>query len=179
MLNEGYEVIGIARNEGNLINYQHLFPEVKIISGDINDEWNIRKAMKGVEGVFHLAAYKHVGMAEKEPLQCIKSNVLGSIQVIKASIREKPRFVIGISTDKAAHVSGVYGATKFLMEKLFLEAESINTHTQYRIVRFGNILCSTGSVICNWKNDILAGNQIEITDPEATRFFLRLMMLST
>lgn len=161
----------VSRNEGKLIELKEKFPDIEIITGDIADEWTVKKAMQGIDEVYHLAAYKHVGLAEKDSMQCINSNIIGSLNILKESFITKPKFIIGISTDKAAQVSGVYGATKLLMEALFREAETINKDTKYRIVRYGNVLYSTGSVLCKWKEKILKGEDITLTDPEATRFF--------
>lgn len=161
----------VSRNEGKLIELKEKFPDIEIMTGDIADEWTVKKAMQGIDEVYHLAAYKYVGLAEKDTMQCINSNIIGSMNILKESFITKPKFIIGISTDKAAQISGVYGATKFLMEALFKEAESINKDTKYRIVRYGNVLYSTGSVLCKWKDKILKGEEIILTDPEATRFF--------
>ena len=80
-------------------------------------------------------------------------------------------FIISISTDKAAQVTGVYGATKFLMERLSKQYEKLNLDCQYRIARYGNVLYSTGSVLCKWKDLISQGKEVIVTEPEATRFF--------
>ena len=80
-------------------------------------------------------------------------------------------FVLGISTDKAAQVKGVYGASKMLMERLFAQYEAMNPDTKYRLVRYGNVLYSTGSVLCKWKDLLEQGKQVTVTDLDATRFF--------
>ncbi len=165
------KVRAVARNEGNLIELKNKHSYVEILTGDIADEWTAKKAMEGVDEVYHLAAYKHVGMAEKDSFQCINSNIVGSLNILRESLITRPKFVLGISTDKAAQVSGVYGATKLLMESVFAEAERINSDTKYRIVRYGNVLYSTGSVLCRWREQMKKGEGITITDPNATRFF--------
>lgn len=167
---QGHEVVVVARNEGNLIALTEEYP-VEIIPGDISDRFVLDVAMKGVDGVFHLAAFKHVGLAETNSRECIKSNVEGSLAILEASMEYKPEFVVGVSTDKAAKVNGVYGATKLLMEALFKEYEKANPFTKYRVVRYGNVLYSTGSVLCKWKERLQKGQEIIITDPEATRFY--------
>lgn len=161
----------VGRNEGLLGKMKDKFPDIEVVTGDISDECVARKSMDGVKEVYHLAAYKHVGMAEENPMQCVKSNIIGSMNILKISYEIKPNFVVGISTDKAAQVSGVYGATKMLMESLFKEAERTNKDTNYRIVRYGNVLYSTGSVLCKWKERMMRGEDVIITDPNATRFF--------
>ena len=128
--------------------------------------------MQGIDGVFHLAASKHVGMAEIQVRECVKTNVIGSMNLLEESLRTNPEFLISISTDKAAQVSGVYGATKMLMERLHGQFEKINKNTKYRVVRYGNVLYSTGSVTCKWKDLLENNKEVIITDGDATRFFL-------
>ena len=164
-------VVTVARNEGKLVSLKEKFPSLITITGDVADRWTARKAMEAVSQVYHLAAFKHVGMAEEDVFQCINSNVVGTINILAESYRVKPDFVVGISTDKAAQVSGVYGATKLLMERLFQEAERMNHETNYRIVRYGNVLYSTGSVLCKWREKLSQGKDIIVTEPSATRFF--------
>lgn len=165
------ELTVVARNEGKLIELKQEYPNIKIITGDIADQYIAEKAIKGQDGVYHLAAFKHIGLAEVQARECILSNVVGTLNVLAASKKYKSKFVLGISTDKAVQVSGVYGATKLLMERLFQDYERANPATKYRIVRYGNILYSTGSVLCIWKDKILKGEPLIVTDPEATRFY--------
>ena len=111
-------------------------------------------------------------MAEQNAIQCISTNVDGSFNVCDTSMDyESIEFVIGISTDKAAQITGVYGATKRLMEKIFEESENSDIDTKYRIVRYGNVLYSTGSVLCKWKKLLEEGKDISVTNPESTRFY--------
>lgn len=165
-------VVILSRNQGKLINLKQEFPSIEIVSGDVSDICDVNQAMQEVDGVFHLAASKHVGLAETLVRECVKSNTIGSMNILEASLTHKPDFVIGISTDKAAQVSGIYGASKLLMEGLFRQfQDDIETDTQYRIVRYGNVLYSTGSVLCKWLELIKQGKEIVVTDLEATRFF--------
>tara|TARA_A100001515_G_scaffold128125_1_gene114162 strand:+ start:503 stop:1369 length:867 start_codon:yes stop_codon:yes gene_type:complete len=169
---EGYEnVTAFSRNEGKLIELKQQYPFLEIVPGDISDKFEVYQAMKGKHYVFHLAAFKHVGLAEKYSRECIKSNLVGSLNILECSVELKPNFIITTSTDKAAKVNGVYGATKFLVEELFSQFELSNKQTKYRVVRYGNVLYSTGSVLCKWKELILENKPLIITDPEATRFF--------
>ena len=151
LLLDGARVRVISRDEGKLIDLKQQCPEIEILNGDISDKFEVRQAMKGVDGVFHLAASKHVGLAEITVRETIKSNTLGSMNILEQSLEENLEFVIGISTDKAAQVAGVYGASKLLMERLFTQFERLNPSCDYRIVRYGNVLYSTGSVLCKWK----------------------------
>ena len=171
ILEAGGRVRAIARDEGKLIDLQQQHPEIEILTGDISDPFEIKQAMKEITGVFHLAASKHVGIAEKQVRECIKSNTLGSLYILEESLITKPEFILGVSTDKAAKIAGVYGATKLLMERLFGQFEALNESTEYRIVRYGNVLYSTGSVLCKWKNLLEQGKEVIVTDGEATRFF--------
>lgn len=169
--NFGGRVRAFSRNEGKLINLKQKHPEIEIFTGDVSDKFEMKQAMMGVDAVFHLAASKHVGLAETYSRECTKTNIIGSLNILENSLEQELDFVIGVSTDKAAQVSGVYGATKLLMERLFLQFQNINPSVEYRIVRYGNVLYSTGSVLCKWKELLEEGKQVIITDPEATRFF--------
>jgi UDP-N-acetylglucosamine 4,6-dehydratase/UDP-glucose 4-epimerase len=162
----------ISRDEGKLIELKEKFPAVDIHTGDISDLFEVRQAMKDVVGVFHLAASKHVGLAEKFVRENIKTNVIGSMNILENSLDHPTlKFVLSVSTDKAAQVAGVYGATKFLMERAIKQYEELNPAVKYRTVRYGNVLYSTGSVLCKWKDLISRGKDVIVTAPEATRFF--------
>jgi UDP-N-acetylglucosamine 4,6-dehydratase/UDP-glucose 4-epimerase len=161
----------VARNEGQLVKIKEKYPHIEVVTGDISDEFIAEKACQDVDGIFHLAAFKHIGLAEENVRTCVDSNVVGTINILKHSIWNHLDFIIGISTDKAAQVSGVYGATKMLMERLFQEYEKVVPDTEYRIVRYGNALYSTGSVLCKWKEKLEKGGELIITDPDSTRFY--------
>lgn len=162
----------VARNEGKLIALREKFPNINIIPGDISDSWTVASAfLNKPDGVFLLSAIKGVDTAEKFPYETCKTNVYGVINVIENSFKTKPKFVIFTSTDKTSRVSGVYGATKLLGERLFREAESMNPDTNYRVVKYGNVLYSTGSVLCKWRDKMQNGEGVQITDPNMTRFF--------
>jgi UDP-N-acetylglucosamine 4,6-dehydratase/UDP-glucose 4-epimerase len=171
IIDNGGDVRVIARDEGKLITLRESFPSVEIYTGDISDSFEVKQAMKGINGVFHLAASKHVGLAETFVRENVKTNTLGSLYILEESLHMDLDFVLGISTDKAAQVSGVYGATKLLMERLFTQYEKLNSNCKYRIVRYGNVLYSTGSVLCKWKELIQQGKAVIVTAPDATRFF--------
>ena len=171
ILKQGGKVRVLSRDEGKLVDLKQQHSNIEILTGDISDKFEVKQAMHGVDGVFHLAASKHVGIAEIQVRECIKTNTLGSMNILEESLVTNPEFVLSISTDKAAQVAGVYGATKLLMERLHSQFEAINSGTQYRIVRYGNVLYSTGSVLCKWKDLIKEGNEVIITDGDATRFF--------
>ena len=173
ILQQGGEVVTVSRNEGKLIELKSKYKNSKleIHTGDICDEFTLPRLMRDITGVFHLAAFKHVGLAETQGRECIKSNVIGSMNVLEQAVKNDVEFVIGISTDKAAQVSGTYGASKYLMERMFTQFEQDFPNTKFRIVRYGNVLYSTGSVLCIWKEKLQNAEEIIITDPAATRYF--------
>ena len=171
ILSRGGKVRAFARDEGKLISLKMQFPEVDIYTGDVSDPFEVQQAMDGVDGVFHLAASKFVDLSEKFVRETIKTNTIGSLNIYEQSLVQPLDFIISISTDKAAQVSGVYGATKMLMERLSMQYEKMNPQCKYRVVRYGNVLYSTGSVLCKWRDLIEEGKEVIITDPEATRFF--------
>ena len=172
ILEQGGEVITVSRNEGKLIELKSKYKNSKleIHTGDICDGFTIPRLMRGITGVFHLAAFKHVGLAETQGRECIKSNVIGSMNVLEEAVKNDVEFVIGISTDKAAQVTGTYGASKYLMERMFTQFEQDYPQTKFRIVRYGNVLYSTGSVLCIWKDKLQNGEEIIVTDPSHFHF---------
>jgi len=165
------DIVVLSRDEENLVILKDKFPTVKIIVGDISNINNCDKACNGVNGIYHLAAFKHVGLAETNVAECVNSNVIGSLNLLECTLKHKIGFIIGISTDKAVNAKGVYGITKLLMERLFQDYERLNPNTKYRLVRYGNVLYSTGSVLCKWKDKLIRGEKILVTDMNSTRFY--------
>jgi FlaA1/EpsC-like NDP-sugar epimerase len=165
------DIVTVARNEGGLVKLKERFPTVEIIVGDIADRWVVQKAMSCANDVYLLSAMKHVGLAETDVNTCAKTNIIGTMNVIEESIITVPDILMFISSDKAAQSTGVYGCTKKIGEKLMKEAEGINRYTKYRVIRYGNVWGSTGSISTKWKPKMLAGEEVIITDPEASRFF--------
>lgn len=165
------DLVVLARNEGNLIELKEEFPSINIIPGDVADLSIVQKACYGVDGIFHLAAFKYVGLAEANPYQCSKSNVIGTMNLLNESQKIENGFFVFISTDKASRVSGVYSASKAKGEILVKEAALKNPSTKYTSIRFGNVWGSTGSVAVKWEKAMRGGREVYITDPDATRFF--------
>jgi len=163
------KVLVLSHTEEKLKRLQEKYKEVEILVSDIRDKKLVKKAMKEVRGVFHLATLAQ-GMQSGKSIESINTNILGSINVLVESLEKD--FVLGVSSDKVVQVSGNYGATKFLMEKLFTEFEEINPNTKYRVVRLGNVIYTVGSVLEKWKNRIENNEEIIITEPNATRFFI-------
>ncbi len=171
LLQKDNDIVALSRDEGKLIALKEKYPSIKIVIGDVSEKSVIKEAMQDIEGVFHLAAQKHVGLSEEYVSQTIASNVLGSVNLLQESCVVKPKFVIATSTDKASNPKGVYGATKLLMEKLFKQTEKINPDTEYRVVRYGNVMGSTGSFVTKWKPLMEQGKEVILTEPKATRFY--------
>jgi len=165
------QILAVARNEGNLILLKEKYPNIEIMTGDIADPWIVKKAMKDADEVYLLSAMKHVGLAEIDVQSCIKTNVIGTMNIISESLTTNPRVLMFVSTDKAAQPMGVYGCTKKISERLIAEAERMNPDTKYRVVRYGNVWGSTGSISTKWEPKMRKGEEVIITDPEASRFF--------
>jgi len=169
ILEMGGKVLVLSRTEEKLKKLQEKYNEIEILVSDILDKEVIKEAMKGVRGVFHLTALAQ-GMQSGKAIESINTNILGSMNVLVESLDVD--FVIGVSSDKVVQVSGNYGATKFLMERLFTEFEEINPETKYRVVRLGNVIYSVDSVLEKWKSRIKNNEEVIITEPTATRFFM-------
>ncbi len=145
--------------------------------GDVRDLNRLEKAMDGVDYAIHAAALKHVPIAEYNPMECIKTNVMGAENVINASIKNHVKKVIALSTDKAANPINLYGATKLASDKLFVAANNIrgSQDTFFSVVRYGNVVGSRGSVIPFFQKLVKEGKkEIPITDPHMTRFWITL-----
>ena len=147
---------------------------LNIIIGDIRDKERLSFAFRDVDMVFHAAAMKHVSISEYNPFEVIKTNIVGSQNVIDAAIEQKVKKVVAISTDKAVNPSGVLGTSKLMMEKLFINANNYIKTDEHKFccVRFGNILWSRGSVLPSWQQQAKTQNKIRLTDKEMTRFFM-------
>ena len=142
--------------------------KLEFILGDIRDSEALTKALKNVHVVFHTAALKHVPATESNPRECIKTNITGTINLIDGCIAQQVETVIALSTDKAASPESVYGASKLISDKLFIDANKYKT-TKFSVVRFGNILGSRGSVLPLFMAQKNNGT-LTITHPEMTRF---------
>ena len=139
--------------------------------GDIRDFDRLKRALKGIDYVIHTAAMKHVPIAEYNPMECVKTNVLGAENLINASLETDVQRVIALSTDKAAAPINLYGATKLCSDKLFIAANNIRGRDSinFSVVRYGNVMGSNGSVIPFFIRKKKEG-VLPITDPQMTRF---------
>lgn len=140
--------------------------------GDIRDRERVRRAMRGVDIVFHAAALKHVPFCEYNPFEAVNTNVIGTKNLVDAAISENIERFIGISTDKAVNPINTMGATKLLSEKIITNAPVGVSKTIFCCVRFGNVLNSNGSVIPIFKKQIKEGGPVTITSDKMTRFFM-------
>jgi UDP-N-acetylglucosamine 4,6-dehydratase/5-epimerase len=177
LLDEKVEVVRIfSRNENKQVTMESEFNDDKLrfLLGDIRDLPRLERALEDIDIVFHAAALKHVPVIEYNPFEAIKTNVIGSSNVIEACLHENVEIAVGVGTDKAVSPLNTYGATKLLMEKLFVTAGNYldkNRHkTKFLALRYGNVLGSSGSVIPKFIEQIKAGKKISVTDPRMTRF---------
>ena len=156
--------------------YPAMADKVKFYIGDVRDMQSVKNAMHGVEYIFHAAALKQVPSCEFFPIEAVKTNVLGTENVLTAAIEEGVKCVICLSTDKAAYPVNAMGTSKAMMEKVVVaKARTVSPKkTKICCTRYGNVLCSRGSVVPLWIDQIKAGKPITITDPQMTRFVMSL-----
>lgn len=160
--------------------FQAKMPEVaekiKFYIGDVRDIASVRNAMHGVDYIFHAAALKQVPSCEFFPIEAVKTNVLGTENVLTAAIEAGVKNIVCLSTDKAAYPVNAMGTSKAMMEKVIVAKSRTVSPEKTKIccTRYGNVMCSRGSVIPLWIDQIRAGNPITITDPTMTRFIMSL-----
>lgn len=147
---------------------------VRFFIGDIRDKERLDFAFQNVDIVFHAAAMKHVPLCEYNPFEAVKTNIVGSQNVIDIALKHNVEAVVGISTDKAANPTNVMGTSKLMMEKLLINANFYRgwARTKFCCVRFGNVAWARGSVLPLWKKSIEKSKTIKITDGRMTRFFM-------
>ena len=158
--------------------FQAKMPEVadkiSFYIGDVRDINSVKNAMHGVNYIFHAAALKQVPSCEFFPIEAVKTNVLGTENVLQAAIDEGVETVICLSTDKAAYPVNAMGTSKAMMEKVIVAKSRTTTKTKICCTRYGNVMCSRGSVIPLWIDQIRNGNPITLTEPTMTRFIMSL-----
>ncbi len=158
--------------------YQVRYPEyagkIKFFIGDVRDLESVRSAMNGVNYIFHAAALKQVPSCEFFPMEAVRTNVIGTDNVLTAAIEEGVECVICLSTDKAAYPINAMGITKAIEEKVAVAKSRYSRKTRICCTRYGNVMCSRGSVIPLWIDQIKAGNPITVTEPDMTRFIMSL-----
>ena len=178
------EIRIFSRDEKKQDDMRHEFqvkmPEVadkiKFYIGDVRDIQSVKNAMHGVDYIFHAAALKQVPSCEFFPIEAVKTNILGTENVLTAAIEEGVKNVVCLSTDKAAYPVNAMGTSKAMMEKVVVAKSRTVSPEKTKIccTRYGNVMCSRGSVIPLWIDQIRNGNPITITDPNMTRFIMSL-----
>ena len=149
-------------------------PKLKFYIGDVRDYQSVLNAVRGVNFIFHAAALKQVPSCEFHPLEAVKTNVLGTENVLEAAINSSVSRVVVLSTDKAVYPINAMGISKAMMEKIAVAKSRSSYETIINVTRYGNVMCSRGSVIPLFTNQIYSGKPITITDPAMTRFMMTL-----
>ena len=167
-------------SRGEMLQYEteKMFPDdrIRFFIGDVRDKERLSRAMNGVDIVVHAAALKQVPACEYNPIEAVKTNINGSINIVNAAIDNNVERVIALSTDKAVHPVNLYGSTKMVAEKLFVQGNSYtggHRHTHFSCVRYGNVVGSRGSVVPLFLEQKKTG-RLTITDERMTRFWLTL-----
>ena len=172
------KLIVFSRDELKQFEMQQHFDsrEMRYFIGDVRDKERVMQACEGVDYVIHAAALKQVPAAEYNPTECIRTNINGAENVIRAAISKGVQKVIALSTDKAACPVNLYGATKLASDKLFVAANNMAaSKTEFSVVRYGNVVGSRGSVVPFFKKALQEKQEsLPITDPEMTRFWITL-----
>lgn len=176
------KLIVFSRDELKQYEMQQEFPVerhsfMRYFIGDVRDAERLSTAMRGVDVVIHAAALKHVTVAEYNPFECIKTNVMGAENVVNAAIAQRVQRVVALSTDKAANPINLYGASKLASDKIFTAAEAMagDAGTRFSVVRYGNVVGSRGSVVPFFRKLIEEGaSELPITDERMTRFWITL-----
>jgi UDP-N-acetylglucosamine 4,6-dehydratase len=150
--------------------------KIRTFIGDIRDKDRLKRAFENVDIIFHAAALKHVPLCEFNPFDAVKTNVLGTQNVLDAALDENVEKLITISTDKAVNPINVMGATKLLSERLTVSANYYrgDRTTAFSCVRFGNVLNSRGSIIPIFRKQIMNGGPVTVTDPKMSRFIMHI-----
>lgn len=158
--------------------FQKKMPEgsdkISFYIGDVRDIASVKNAMHGVDYIFHAAALKQVPSCEFFPIEAVKTNVIGTENVLTAAIEAGVKNVVCLSTDKAAYPVNAMGTSKAMMEKVIVAKSRTTADTKICCTRYGNVMCSRGSVIPLWIDQIRSGNPITLTEPSMTRFIMSL-----
>ena len=167
-----YEIYSYSRNEKSQVALKRKFPKVNIILGSVEDKYDLDNSLNKIKPriIIHAAALKHVDTAEKQPIELVKSNIIGSKNIIESAKANNVAITVGISTDKACEPNNLYGYSKRIMEQMFLEA---NNHKNiFCCTRFGNVAGSNGSVIPFWLNQKSNNEPLTLTDAKMNRLML-------
>jgi FlaA1/EpsC-like NDP-sugar epimerase len=171
-------------NEFRIFECHNKYPNVEYVVGDVRDRDKLEMEMKGCDIVIHAAALKHVFLCYENSIEAVKTNIIGTQNVIDSAIKNNVKKVLYISTDKAVEPISIMGATKFIGERLIISAnkEKVDVFfgkskiamlgTRFSVVRFGNVEGTSGSVIPIFENQIIEGGPVTVTHPEMTRFMM-------
>jgi len=174
LLSKGATVRVLSRDESKQYEMAKAMPHPNLSFqvGSVRNYADITKAMDDVQVVIHAAAMKHVPTCEYEPLEAVRTNLIGTVNVIRAATLQEVRCVVGISTDKACNPASVMGMSKAIMERMLVEANLHSNKTKFVAVRFGNVVPSRGSVVPLFLEKIAKGEPVTVTDKHMTRFLM-------
>jgi len=160
-----WDITVFSRTELNQARLQAIYPKIKFIIGDIKDYQSVSKAVRNIDVILHCAAMKRIEVCEVNPIEAVKTNVLGTENVVMAAKEKGIKQLVSISSDKGVEPVNVYGMTKAIQEKIVIAAG-------YNCARYGNVFGSRGSVVPLFIEQAKAGGPLTVTDPEMTRFIL-------
>ena len=160
-----WDITVFSRTELNQARLQAIYPKIKFIIGDVKDYQSVSKAVRNIDVILHCAAMKRVDVCEANPIEAVKTNVLGTENIVMAAKEKGIKQLVSISSDKGVEPVNVYGMTKAIQEKIVIAAG-------YNCARYGNVFGSRGSVVPLFIEQAKAGGPLTVTDPEMTRFIL-------
>src|SRR5680860_722898 len=160
-----WDITVFSRDELKQAQLRAIYPKVKFMIGDVKDYQSVSKAVRNIDVILHCAAMKRIEVCEANPIEAVKTNVLGTENVVMAAKEKGIKQLISISSDKGVEPVNVYGMTKAIQEKIVI-AEG------YNCVRYGNVFGSRGSVVPLFIEQVKTGGSLTVTDPEMTRFIL-------
>lgn len=169
-------IIIFSRNEHKQVEMQREFnnDKLKFVIGDVRDKDSLKRVVKGAKIVFHLAALKHVPVCEENAWEVVKTNIIGTQNLVSSAIEAEVEYVVDVSTDKAVEPHNIYGMSKACGEKIVTTAQhNYESNTKFVCIRAGNVMGTNGSVLPLFKNQIEQSNKITVTDPEMTRFLMK------
>ena len=170
------EITIYSRGEHRQVDMARQFnnPRLHFTVGDVRDRDKLLAAARNMDQIFHLAALKHVPVCERNPDETVKTNILGTLNAVDAALANEVEQFVLVSTDKAVDPINTYGVSKSMAEKIVTSANQSSNRTTFVCIRGGNVLGTQGSVVPLFKEQLIKGNEITITDPEMTRYLMRL-----
>lgn len=173
---KGWEVTSLSRDEQKQQMMKKIYPNVKFVLGDVRDKDSISRHFIGKSVIFHVAALKHVDHIEENPIESVKTNILGSINVAECALNHHIERCVFSSTDKAVDAINVYGNCKAISEKIFFDYNKSQENTRFAVYRWGNVAASNGSAIPYFIECLKNKKPVPITDPKMTRFWITIDM---